>query len=123
VLDQTGLKRDRNTTTIELEYEGSGAAGRRLLWRRDGPYGFVLIDPKGRRYFPWRLRWRSNGFSKYSNGDVCIVGPPGRPLKGKFSLNFSNLFDVVGPWTLVYTYPAQVWSRKYPFVIQGVPLD
>jgi hypothetical protein len=87
----------RVSLTLKTDEEHAGL----ISYELPKGYGFTLLDPEGKR------RGDFGGWS--SAGDSV-------------SIDFRNIPDVAGKWSLVLVYPERVISKEYPFTLKDVPL-
>jgi len=64
-------------------------------------YGLSLVDPSGKP---------QGAFGGWSSTGEAV------------SIDFRNIPDVPGKWSLVLVYPEAVTLKEYPFTIKDVPL-
>ena len=93
----------RNNKSVQVSLSLTGEPSRVALVTYDMPrgYGFILVDPDGKRYTTIA------GWSRQGSDTT---------------LDFANAPEIAGKWSLLLVVPERVDTKEYPFALKDIPL-
>ena len=125
----TQASKDKDSASLKVKLARDGKP-ESLPYGTSPNFGFRLVAPDGKRCegttLPGNVTARvfagGDGNAKVAVGVTIVVAGGADATGGELSLQFNDLPEQEGPWSLVYVFPSEIVTKEYPFTLTNVPL-